>query len=206
MPYQKGFLSMSKSWKVGYLSLLLVVATGCTVSGNVSTSTTPSSSTPAPVAAQSSATPASAATPASSATPAASGSPAAVETDMKVVDFKFLASKDGEEIYTTTFAPGQDIFFSCTVEGFKIAEGGEAWLQGDLQLLNANDEVLVSKENIADVHGNIPEGNDATASLSQNIEITKDTTPGDYKLNLIFRDKMSGAQVSKTENITVEAP
>lgn len=125
---------------------------------------------------------------------------------MKVDDFKFTESKDGPEIYTTTFKAGGDIFFTCEVKGFTIAKDGEAWVQGDLQLLGADDKVITSKENIFDVHDKVPEGQTATLTAKQNLEVGKDTPPGDYKLEVVFRDKMSGGKTVSSNKISVEAP
>lgn len=190
---------MLKTSKAAFIAFCLIAGAGCTVSTSGSVNTTVGSASPAASASSAPAASASAA-----ATPAANES--AAPSDMKVDDFKFTESKDGPEIYTTTFKAGGDIFFTCEVKGFTIAKDGEAWVQGDLQLLGADDKVITSKENIFDVHDKVPEGQTATLTAKQNLEVGKDTPPGDYKLEVVFRDKMSGGKTVSSNKISVEAP
>ena len=190
---------MLKVLRIGIVGLCLLSGVGCTVSVNTGSPSPSASAKPAATA-----TPGAMTTPAASASPAAAATPASAG-DLAIADFKFHEAKDGPEIYTTTFKTGQDIFFSFEVKGFKISPEGQAWIQQDLQLLDPSDKVLLTKENVFDIHDKVPDGV-TSVSGKNTIEVTNGSPAGDYKINIIVRDKVAGTSITSSNKISIEAP
>lgn len=174
--------------------LSLALLTGCTVNVAGPSATPTSAST----------TSSTSTTTTSSATPATTGGDEQQAGDLKVVGFKFSDSKEGAAREDKTFRSDEVVYLLFEVQGFKMDEGKNVWVQEDLTVTNPEGKPIVQKENLVDLKA--PNPNDEKTVNFDNDVTLENAVAGTYKVNITIRDKQGNQTIQHedTFEVTVE--